>query len=127
MKAFQRKRSPALLAVAIISFALVGTLLLWRGFASPSTAQLEPEQGAVAAPAVSITDATASGGSAVTFKQATADTGYAKPAISTHWQWQLTGTINETVLDSVTGPKMYDIDMENASAALISRLKAKSI
>jgi hypothetical protein len=45
----------------------------------------------------------------------------------TSWQWQLTGTVNETVLDGVSGPKMYDIDMFNASAALISRLKAKGI
>ena len=45
----------------------------------------------------------------------------------TKWQWQLTGKVNETLLDKVSGPKMYDIDMENASAALISRLKAKSI
>ncbi|MEP6975141.1 MAG: endo alpha-1,4 polygalactosaminidase [Spartobacteria bacterium] len=44
-----------------------------------------------------------------------------------HWQWQLSGTVNEKVLDRVTGPKMYDIDMEEATPDLISRLKAKDI
>ena len=44
-----------------------------------------------------------------------------------HWQWQLSGTVKEKVLDRVTGPKMYDIDMEGATPELISRLKAKDI
>ena len=44
-----------------------------------------------------------------------------------HWQWQLSGTVNETVLDRVSGPRMYDIDMEEATPDLISRLKAKDI
>ena len=44
-----------------------------------------------------------------------------------HWQWQLSGKVNEKVLDRATGPKMYDIDMEGATPALISRLKAKDI
>jgi hypothetical protein len=48
-----------------------------------------------------------------------------KPGMA--WQWQLTGTVDETVLDSVNGPKMYDIDMFSATSALISRLKAKGI
>jgi hypothetical protein len=47
----------------------------------------------------------------------------------TSWQWQIDGaTIDETVLDGVTNPrKMYDIDMEATPAAVIRRLRAKSI
>ncbi len=45
----------------------------------------------------------------------------------TAWQWQLTGAVNETVLDGVSGPKMYDIDMWDATPDLISRLQAKGI
>ncbi|MEP6955223.1 MAG: endo alpha-1,4 polygalactosaminidase [Chthoniobacterales bacterium] len=44
-----------------------------------------------------------------------------------HWQWQLSGQVKEKVLDGVTGPKMYDIDMEGATPALISRLQGKNI
>ncbi len=44
-----------------------------------------------------------------------------------HWQWQLSGKVNEKVLDRVAGPKMYDIDMEEATPELISRLKANDI
>lgn len=46
----------------------------------------------------------------------------------TSWQWQLTGTINETILDGATSAKkMYDIDLYDTPAATISRLKAKNI
>ncbi|MEO6122961.1 MAG: endo alpha-1,4 polygalactosaminidase [Ilumatobacteraceae bacterium] len=46
----------------------------------------------------------------------------------TSWQWQLTGTVDETVLDGVVNPnKMYDIDMFAASASTIGRLHAKGI
>ncbi len=46
----------------------------------------------------------------------------------TSWQWQLSGTVNETVLDNVANTKkMYDIDLIDNDAALISRLKAKNI
>jgi hypothetical protein len=41
------------------------------------------------------------------------------PAPGTTWQWQLTGTINESV-----HVQMIDIDLFDNSAALISRLKA---
>ncbi len=44
-----------------------------------------------------------------------------------HWQWQLSGVVDETVLDHVSGPKMYDIDSEEATPELISRLQAKGI
>lgn len=127
MHILQRNRLRIVFILVVVSFALVGTVLLWSSLASPATAKLEPEQGSVTAPAVGISDTSASSGGAVRFQAATTDPGYAKPAIGTRWQWQLTGTVNETVLDSVSGPKMYDIDMENASAALISRLKAKGI
>lgn len=55
-------------------------------------------------------------------------TGFTPLKQNTAWQWQLTGTVNETVLDTSTNPnKMYDIDMFNASPELISRLKNKGI
>jgi hypothetical protein len=44
-----------------------------------------------------------------------------------NWQWQLDGTVDETILDGYTGPKLIDIDMEGADAALVARLKAKGI
>jgi hypothetical protein len=46
----------------------------------------------------------------------------------TSWQWQLTGTINETILDGLSNSKkMYDIDLYDTPATTISRLKAKGI
>lgn len=46
----------------------------------------------------------------------------------TSWQWQLTGPLDETVLDGVKNPrKMYDIDLFRHSAETISRLRAKGI
>lgn len=46
----------------------------------------------------------------------------------TTWQWQLSGTVNETVLDTSKNPKkMIDIDMFGATPALIKRLKDKNI
>jgi hypothetical protein len=46
----------------------------------------------------------------------------------TTWQWQISGTLNKTILDGVNNTKkMFDIDMENASAADVSALKAKGI
>src|SRR3989442_1480098 len=41
------------------------------------------------------------------------------PPPRTSWQWQLTGTVDETV-----AVQMIDIDLFDSSAALISRLKA---
>ncbi|CAN5217074.1 hypothetical protein BH11MYX1_BH11MYX1_28550 [soil metagenome] len=43
------------------------------------------------------------------------------------WQWQLQGTVNETVLDGVAGPKLMDIDMFAATPELVARLHAKQI
>jgi hypothetical protein len=46
----------------------------------------------------------------------------------TAWQWQLQGTVNETVLDASSATKkMYDIDMFDATPALVARLQAKGI
>ena len=45
----------------------------------------------------------------------------------TTWQWQLQGTVDETVLDASAGRKMMDIDMFNATPELVSRLHAKQI
>ncbi len=54
-------------------------------------------------------------------------TGWKPLSPGNHWQWQLSGVVNETVLDHLSGPKMYDIDSEEATPELISRLKAKDI
>lgn len=43
-----------------------------------------------------------------------------KPAISTPWQWQITGTVDQTV--PVT---MYDIDLFDNSAAVVASLHAQ--
>jgi hypothetical protein len=59
----------------------------------------------------------------------TPSTGSIKPLTpGTTWNWQLTGTINTTILDASTNPKkMMDIDLEDNSAATISTLKKKGI
>jgi hypothetical protein len=46
----------------------------------------------------------------------------------TSWQWQISGTLNKTILDGISNPKkMFDLDMENSTAADIAALKAKGI
>jgi hypothetical protein len=46
----------------------------------------------------------------------------------TSWQWQLSGALDETVLDDVdNAKKMYDIDLFANDAATIDRLHAKGI
>jgi hypothetical protein len=46
----------------------------------------------------------------------------------TSWQWQLTGTVDQTVLDNVNNTKkMYDIDLFDNTASTVSTLKAKGI
>lgn len=116
--------------VFAVVFAAVGLLVLVVSQAAGPFASLEAESASRSAPVTALTDATASGGQALQFGPPVAPlpTGGWKPlAIGTAWQWQLTGAVNETVLDGVANPRMYDIDMFNASAALISRLKAKAI
>jgi len=44
-----------------------------------------------------------------------------------NWQWQLTGTVDEKILDGYIGPKLIDIDGEGATPELVSRLHAKGI
>lgn len=48
----------------------------------------------------------------------TAYTGWYRPDTSTTWQWQLTGTVNETY-----DVDLYDIDLFDSSTDLITRLK----
>lgn len=63
-----------------------------------------------------------------TSNDATTATSYKKLTPGTTWQWQLTGTIDEKILDpSSNKKKMMDVDMEKTSSAVISRLKAKKI
>jgi hypothetical protein len=58
----------------------------------------------------------------------TANTPYQKLTPGTSWQIQFNSPIDEKVLDKTSNPKkMYDIDMENTSANIISRLKNKGI
>jgi hypothetical protein len=116
--------------IFVVIFASIGGAVILATQAATPTARLEPEQGTLTAPATIATDVAASGGQAVKFGSI-ASSGWkplpTKPA-GWAWQWQLTGTVNETVLDASSNPnKMYDIDMFNATPALISRLKAKGI
>jgi|GEM_PF-970208 len=110
-------------------FAVVGLGLLVTVRAAAPTIALEVEEGTLLVPAAMIPDADASGSKGVRFATETSPPPTAWKPLSpgTHWQWQLTGTVNETALDATVGPKMYDIDMENASSALVSRLKAKGM
>jgi hypothetical protein len=46
----------------------------------------------------------------------------------TSWQWQLTGTVDQTVLDNVSNSKkLYDIDLFDNPASTVAGLKAKGI
>lgn len=125
----QIRKRPYIIAGAC--FGLVGILLILVSFAATSSASFETEAGTKTGSATTISSAAASNGSYVKFGDSSGTTAW-KPLATKPggwaWQWQLTGTVNETVLDSSTNPnKMYDIDMFNASTALISRLKAKGI
>jgi hypothetical protein len=112
-------------SVFVLLFVVVGVAVLLSVRAATPTAVLEPENAVLSGGATTGNDANASGGR---FAQFNPNSTTPRPlAPGTAWQWQLTGTVNETVLDGVSGPKMYDIDMFNAQAALITRLKAKGI
>ncbi len=56
-----------------------------------------------------------------------APSGHLAVAPGVTWQWQLQGTVDETVLDAASGPKLFDIDMFAASPQLVARLHAKQI
>lgn len=54
------------------------------------------------------------------------DAAWAPLVPGTAWQWQIDGEpIDETVLDGVPAPTMYDVDMESTDAATIERLHAR--
>jgi hypothetical protein len=109
-------------------FALIGIAALIAARASSPVAYFEPEHAILSGNVTTANDATASGGQYVQFNPGSTTSPAHKPlAPGTAWQWQLTGTVNEAVLDGVSGPKMYDIDMFSATPALIARLKAKGI
>jgi hypothetical protein len=125
------------IAIAVgISVAVVGYTLIVSNAAGPF-ASAEVELSTVASPATLINDANASGGKAIQFGAVvvppvtpppTTPGAYKKLTPGTAWQWQLTGTINETILDSTANAKkMYDIDVYDTPAATIGRLKAKGI
>jgi hypothetical protein len=116
----------------------IGVLVVVISSAAGPLAAFEAESGTLSAGAVIASVTGASGPGVVKFGAVVTPTPTSSPTstpgtltklnINTAWQWQLTGTVNETVLDGVSNAnKMYDIDMFNATAALISRLKAKGI
>jgi hypothetical protein len=49
------------------------------------------------------------------------------PVPDTSWQWQLSTSVNTTVLDDVSGKKLYDIDLFDNSTAAIKSLKDKGV
>lgn len=116
------------IAAALI-VGCVGSYLLIYSQAATPTASFETESGSRTGAVALASDTTASGGSGVKFGTG-GSSGWKTLSTKTGgwaWQWQLTGTVNETVLDSSTNPnKLYDIDMYNATSALISRLHAKN-
>lgn len=114
--------------VCVALFATVGFIMLHSSRAAGPFVSIEPESGTSAAPAVSVIDPNASKGKYIKFPAAGTDATWKPLTPGTTWQWQLTGTVNDTVLDSSANPKkMYDIDMFDANAALVNRLKAKGI
>jgi hypothetical protein len=133
-RATSKSRHKLQLLDFIVGFAVVGAVVVLITQAITPTASIEPEDGAKTSQVTTLTNASASGGSNVKFGAgSTPPPPSAWKPLATKpggwaWQWQLTGTVNETVLDGVSNPnKMYDIDMFDASSALISRLKAKNI
>lgn len=127
------------ISLVIASGATVACLVLAATFAAVNpSSTTEPELGSITAPAKIVTDATASGKQALEFGAEPTlppppppppPTGnYKKLTPGTSWQWQLSGTLNETILDNVQNTKkMYDIDLFDNSKEAISRLKAKNI
>lgn len=126
--------------VFALTATVIGVAVVIKIFAAGTPVAFEPESGVLAGGAVVTSVTGQSGTGAVKFQAAVTPTPTptSTPAggwktLSTKpegwaWQWQLTGTVNETVLDASTNPnKLYDIDMYNATPALISRLKAKGI
>ncbi len=69
------KPSTRNLTIFIISFAIIGSIILIVSHAASPTASIEPEQSSVKCPASSGADSTASGGAYVQFKSASCTTG----------------------------------------------------
>lgn len=109
-----------------LAFLMIGGAILAVGAATYSVS-MEAETGTAAGQAVTADKDGASAGKAVNFGSGSNQPSWKPLRPGTHWQWQLTGTVNENALDNVSGPKMMDIDMFNATPALVSRLKAKDI
>lgn len=120
------RRNILVLSIVFLA-ALGGTFLVAQSFADSYLADAETENGVLTPGATITPDSNASAGKAVRFQGDSNPSGWTPLRPGVTWQWQLTGTVNETVLDGTSGPKMYDIDMENATPALINRLKAKDI
>jgi hypothetical protein len=129
----RRNKRKVVPAGFVVIFIVMGSIAVLLTRAATPTASLQPEIGSITTATV-VDSAAASNGKYVKFGPAvvTPPAGSWLPlgtkTAGWAWQWQLTGTVNETVLDASSNPnKMYDIDMFNATSALISRLKAKGI
>lgn len=116
-----------LVIMSVLVFAFVACLWLLAVSAATPSISLEAESGGMTGPAARYTDTTASGSAYVQFGNVSSG-GIKALTPGTSWQWQLTGTINTTILDGVSNPKkMYDIDLVDTPAATIASLKAKNI
>lgn len=120
-----------MLVITLIVFAIIGAMVLVASRAAAPAVSFEVEDGVVSSQEVKIgLDSESSAGSYAQFASGSTQTPIqlTTRAQGWAWQWQLTGTVDETVLDTSTNVnKLYDIDMFDASAGLISRLKAKGI
>jgi hypothetical protein len=134
---FQTKTN-RLIAAACVVVAVIAGYAILNANAANANVSLEPELASVNPTAKVVTDGAASGGKAVQFGAAVitpdpdtppgGNSSIKKVTPGTSWQLQLTGTINETILDNVSNTKkLYDIDLFDTPAATISRLKAKNI
>ncbi len=121
-------RRGAVVVVVVVAAALVaaGIAAAVRA-ASPTPTRSGPTASATPAPSATPTPSAAPDPTAVP-TAAPLGVAWTPLAPGTAWQWQIDGeAIDETVLDGVVGPRMYDVDAEATDAATIRRLQDAGI
>lgn len=123
----KRQKVPSLRLLAL-SFGLIGVTTILFTLAAVQTISIEPETATISAPAESVADNNASNTKYIKFGAKTTPSAIKPLTPGTSWQWQLTGTIDTTVLDkSTSSKKMYDIDVFDVPQTTITTLKNKGI